>query len=97
MSDEVAYCIGTFIILFIIYLAGACLNSNHSDSASAKHIISGANDFEFPAPFSEDNWEFKESNNENETLCIDDHGNSIVVHKLNSSEFDGLNDSYIHV
>lgn len=63
------------------------------ESVPAEHIINGANDFRIPAPYSEDNYQFKENNNEVSFTAMDEFGSMLGIDKLDGGEFEGLKDS----
>ena len=92
--DKVGCCIGIFVIGFVLCLAGAYLDSDTADTAPAEHITHGANDFKIPAPFSEDNYQFKENNNGEDFTVMDSiNGSMLTIEHLNSSEFKDLKNS----
>lgn len=55
-------------------------------NVTEEHVVKGANDFIVPALYSEDNWEFKDKNNEDSFTAMDDSGSMLSIEKLNNIE-----------
>lgn len=82
------------LLIFIVLWVCFSLIMPHEDTAPAEQIINGANDFKIPAPYSEDNYQFKENNNGEVFTVMDSiNGSMLTIDHLNSSEFKDLKNS----
>lgn len=82
------------LLIFVVLWVCFSLIVPHEDTAPAEHIINGANDFKILAPYSEDNYQFKENNNGEVFTVMDSiNGSMLTIEHLNSSEFKYLKNS----
>lgn len=87
------------LLIFVVFAFCVSPILPHDDTAPvestpAEHIINGANDFKIPAPYSEDNYQFKENNNGVVFTVMDSvNGSMLTIEKLEDGEFEELKDS----
>ena len=98
MSDFWNCCFGLVGVFLLVLVVSACLGGGSDTSTNTTSTVEpvnhGAKGFVVPAPYSEDNYQFKENNNEVTFTAMDEFGNMLGIDKLDGGEFEGLKDCH---
>ncbi len=96
MSDFWNCCFGLVGVFLLVLVVSACLGGSDTSTnttSTVEPVNHGAKGFVVPAPYSEDNYQFKENNNEVSFTAMDEFGSMLTIEKLEDGEFEGLKDS----
>lgn len=80
----------SFRKVFVLLLFFAVVGFVYLNFFAGDNVIAGADDFKIESPFSEDNYKFKENNNENSFIANDHDGNMLSIERLSDAEFNDL-------
>lgn len=80
----------SFKKVFVLLLFFAVVGFVYLNFGTGDNVIAGADDFKIESPFSEDNYKFKENNDENHFIANDFDGNMLSIERLSDAEFNDI-------